>query len=247
MLTFFGRGNAFSEYNNSAFFIHRNELVLIDFPMSSFYKLKVMQREDGIPAEKCTVLVTHTHGDHIGGIATLIQYSHYILQRHIDVIAPSDKVAENLRFLIKSIEGCDDDAYTVTTAGKTKRDWLCEVIPTKHVPELDGQCFGYLLDIDGRRTVYTGDTAVIEPFLPYLTDGTVLYSDVSFRKNPVHLHLDDLLDSVSGKNIELYLMHLDDEDAITSAIKGTDVKLAPLYIRNEPEPYYENVSLTVSG
>ena len=228
MLTFFGRGNAFSEYNNSAYFMNGDELVLIDFPMSSFYKLRLMLERERISAARCTVLVTHTHGDHVGGIPTLIQYAYYVIHRRVDVIAPSDEVAEDLRCLIARIEGCAADAYTIMTAKEAKRDWLLGTIPTKHAPELEGRCFGYLLDVDGSRVVYTGDTAVIEPFLPYLEDGVKLYADVSLRSTPVHLHLDELRKAVSGRNIEVYLMHLGDENAVKDATAGTDMKLAPL-------------------
>ena len=36
MLTFLGRGSAFADEHNSAFFIHDGNLILIDCPMSSF-------------------------------------------------------------------------------------------------------------------------------------------------------------------------------------------------------------------
>ena len=70
MLTFFGRGSAFTDEQNSAFFEDNGNLVLIDCPMSSFEKLNDM---DLAAYSHIYVLVTHTHGDHIS--ASLIAKS----------------------------------------------------------------------------------------------------------------------------------------------------------------------------
>ena len=40
MLHFFGRGSAFDEQQNSAFFADEDDVILIDCPMSSFHKLR---------------------------------------------------------------------------------------------------------------------------------------------------------------------------------------------------------------
>ncbi len=45
MLQFLGRGSAFSDEHNSAFFIEDNELVLIDCPATSYQKVKKMNWE----------------------------------------------------------------------------------------------------------------------------------------------------------------------------------------------------------
>ena len=45
MLQFLGRGSAFSDEHNSAFFIEDNELVLIDCPATSYQKMKKMNWE----------------------------------------------------------------------------------------------------------------------------------------------------------------------------------------------------------
>ena len=69
MLKFFGRASAFETPQNSAFFIDDTNLVLLDCPMSTFHILK--DSFDDISDKKIqriTVLVTHTHGDHICGI-----------------------------------------------------------------------------------------------------------------------------------------------------------------------------------
>lgn len=230
-LRFFGRGSAFTAENNSAFFVHGNELVLIDFPMSSFRKLTETGANviSGITDPMITVIVTHTHGDHISGIGTLIHYARYVLNKPVTVIAPSEEVRGDLCFLIGRLEGCAPEAYTLVTAEEANRPWLLHVIPTRHAPALEGRCFGYRLCIDGRNVVYTGDTAVIEPFLPFLTPGTYLYSDVSIYDTGVHININDLLEKVKGLDIKLFLMHLDDPERIMKAAGDSGAEIAPLY------------------
>ena len=69
MLRFLGRGSAFADEHNCAYFTAGDDLVLLDCPMSAFTKLK---QKDLKAYENIYVLITHTHGDHIGGVAMLI-------------------------------------------------------------------------------------------------------------------------------------------------------------------------------
>ncbi|MBQ3947253.1 MAG: MBL fold metallo-hydrolase, partial [Ruminococcus sp.] len=67
LLLFLGRGSAFADENNSAFFVEDNDLVLIDCPATSYHKVKKMNLEQ---YDNIYILITHTHGDHSGGVGT---------------------------------------------------------------------------------------------------------------------------------------------------------------------------------
>ena len=69
MLQFFGRGSAFADQHNAAFFREQGDLILLDCPGTAFQKVK---RFDWSNVFNVYVLITHTHGDHIGGLGTLI-------------------------------------------------------------------------------------------------------------------------------------------------------------------------------
>ncbi len=229
MLRFFGRGSAFADEHNSAFFVNGTDLILIDCSMTAFCKIK---KEDLSSISNIYILITHTHGDHISGIAMLIDYEFFVKHIPVTVIAPSEKVREEISWYLKNIEGCGDSWYSLTVADRLNTDWFTAAIPTEHSPELSGKCFGYALTIDHTPVVYTGDTHIVEPYLPYLKPGTILYMEVSAHKSDVHLfapEVKDFINDMISKDIKVYLMHLDDEDFIRKTLEDTKAKFAPLY------------------
>lgn len=233
MLTFLGRGSAFTDEQNSAYFIDGNNLVLIDCPMSSFEKLNNKDQNDiDLSAfEHVYVLVTHTHGDHISGIGMLIDLLHFVLRTPITVIAPSKEVETDLHLYFLKIEGCNDSWYGLTNTGEFKADWLVHTIPTVHTEELAGKCFGYVLNIEGNQVVYTGDTNTIEPFDKYILESSYAYIEMSAFPSPVHLNADKMHDKIceyTSKGIHVYLMHLDNEKKIAETMKDTGAQFAPL-------------------
>ena len=229
-LKFFGRGGAFSDEHNSAFFVADNELVMIDCPASAFQKAKKM---DIMGFDNIFILVTHTHGDHAGGIGMMLQYVWFMsgMKKHVTVVAPSDEVKNDLKTLLDRIEGCEPGWYELTTADRLKRDWLVQTVPTTHSETLAGRCFGYRLCIGGINTVYTGDSSTLEPFLPLLEKGSLLYTETAFFKSGVHMYIGDILPTLRqlvSDGVKVFLMHLDDEESIQGLINGTGIELAPL-------------------
>ena len=232
MLKFLGRGSAFFSENNSAFFTDKEDLILIDCPMSSFHRLRKIGKSLTEPYElkRIFVLVTHTHSDHIGGIAMLIHYAYYMWHIPVIVAAPSDEVAENMRYFLEVLDGCDPDGYTIVRA-KPELKWVADVIPTKHSDALAGRCFGYHIRENGEDIVYTGDTNTLEPFIGYIQKGTQFYTDISVHKSPVHLFYGDACETLTDlvqKGAQVFLMHLDDEEHISELIKDTPLQIAQL-------------------
>lgn len=230
-IKFFGRGSAFADEHNSAFFVSDNDLVLIDCPATAFHKVKKTgwQKYDNI-----FVLVTHTHEDHVGGIGTLIPFVWFMsgMKKRVTVAAPSQQVKEDLRLLLGRVGGCEDGWYDLITADETGREWFVSAVPTIHSATLKGRCFGYQLSIGGRNVLYTGDTSTLAPFIPRLSAGSCLYTEISCFSSGVHLFIDDTLPQLmqlAGNGVEIYLMHLDDEQKTAAAIEGTGIHLAPLY------------------
>ena len=238
MLKFLGRGTGFSDDHNGACFVQGSSLVLMDCPLITFKRLK----NEGLAAfagtekpDKLVIAVTHTHSDHVGGLALTIHYAKFVWGIKVTVIAPSEEVKKNLDYMLTELDGCDKENYSLVTAEEYKstsgETWLKAAIPTKHVPALDGKCFGYNLEIDGINTIYTGDTRSLDPYLSYLDEGSVLYTECSAYKTEVHIFVDDLVktdDYFKEKNIKVFLMHLDKENEIIEKIKDTAFELVPM-------------------
>ena len=175
-LNFFGRGSGFADEHTSAYFsTGTKEMVIIDCPVSTFQKIKHIDLTD---CEKFYILVTHTHGDHVGGLGLFVQYAFFVLKKPVIIVAPSKAVADDISTIL-TIEGNEPSwCELVTVADAKDKTWFGDCILTKHAPELDGKCFGYRLLVDNMNVVYTGDTSTLEPFMPYLTEKSVLYVGV---------------------------------------------------------------------
>ncbi len=234
-LPLLGRGSAFADEHNSAFFTEDNELVLIDCPATSYQKVKKMNWEQ---YDNIYILITHTHGDHSGGVGTMLQYAWFAsyMKKKVTIVAPSADVRDDLLLLLMRIEGCEQEWFNIITSDELKKKWFIASVPTSHVKPLEGKCFGYHLNIHGNNVVYTGDTSTLEPFIPLLDSGSFLYSEAAYYKSEVHLYLKDTLPELirlAESGVHVYLMHLDVEDEIMKMIADTPLKTAILYSQGE--------------
>lgn len=212
-LHFFGRGSGFADVHNSAYFVTRtNDLVIIDCPASTYQKLKHTNLQQ---YDKIYVLITHTHGDHSGGLGLLVQHSFFKQKKIINIVAPSRRVAKDLKLLLTRIEGCQTEWFNLTHSEKLHENWFCRSIQTLHSPQLKGKCFGYQLNLDSTNIIYTGDTSTLYTFIPYLHEGTEFYVDISVHDGSIHLKLEESLNALinlTSLGVNVYLMHLDDPE-----------------------------------
>ena len=215
-LKFLGRGSAFTDDQNTAYFTVGDTLVLIDCSMMAFNKIRKYKLLNG--KSKVVVLVTHTHVDHTAGIPMLIDFATYVEKVKAIVICPAS-ITNEIRALVNNIECCDKSAYKIISAEYACIDGMCDMglgfefrhILTDHVDNMRGKCFGYYIKIDGQDIVYTGDTRTLVPYTQYLKSGTEFYVEASAYRSGVHLYIGDtleILNKLTQAGVKIYLMHM---------------------------------------
>lgn len=219
MLQFIGRGSAFNteEGNNSAFFIHEGELILIDCGSNIFDRLK----KSGIlgTIKSIRVLITHTHPDHIGSLGDLIFYSYFKMgkmgAKNLTVYAPYVlKVPKIMKYMgvttdYYNIKQFDSGIDMVFEGSEIK----VSNVPSSHVSEL--LSYGYLITVKDTVIYYSGDSNKIPRLmLDLLNKGVIqyFYQDTSYADYPgnVHLSLNKLCELVPEHRDKVYCMHLDE-------------------------------------
>lgn len=157
------------------------------------------------------MLLTHLHADHVGSLGSLISYNYCILGRKICVIHPRATVVELLRLM-----GIKDEFYNYYQ--ELPEDAGClraEPVPVEHADNMD--CFGYILETEGMRIYYSGDSARMpERIAGMLKDGKLdaVYHDTSLHNppSPSHCYVGVLEETVPQQlRHKVYCMHLDGE------------------------------------
>lgn len=172
--------------------------------------LKIKDKFDFKKYKKINVIITHLHNDHAGSLSQFILYMWFIFKKKVNVISNCIHIKEYL-----DITGTPPESYEV----KKELDNL-KFIKTKHTDFLDA--YGFIMDIDNKKILYTGDTANLDSFMPYLNNINELYIDVS-KFGGAHIKVDDVLDilkDLKTKNIKIIPMHMDDKEYITNLINN---------------------------
>lgn len=226
-LKFLGNGSGFSDSHNGCFFTNDNDMYFIDCSLLNLNKMIDLNLSG---YDNVHVIITHMHDDHVSGLGLLIQKLYYLSGKKIDIIA-SEKLMSDIVCDL-TIKGVDSSMYTLSEEAALNN---FTSILTSHTPQLEGKCFGYSFDLEDKHIVYTGDTNTLEPFYPYISEGSEVYVDMSAVYGVVHLKYNECcgqLEDIS-KVADVYLMHMDNEEAIKAQISGTNLKIAELYSEDE--------------
>lgn len=206
ILTFIGNDSGFGEKNNSAYFERNNELFIIDCGATVFNEIK--NRFDFKSYKNINIIITHLHNDHAGSLSQFILYMWFIYNKKVNVICNCLHIKEYLE-----ITGTPPESYNI----EKSLDNL-KFIKTKHTDFLDA--YGFIMDIANKKILYTGDTANLDSFIPYLNNINELYIDVS-KFVGAHIKIDNILDilkELKCKNIKIIPMHMDDKEYIKNLL-----------------------------
>ena len=195
-INFLGKDSGFGDNNNSGYIEIGNDLMIIDCGFAVFNNIK--NRFDYNKYNNIYVVITHLHNDHAGSLSQFI------------VVTKCDKMREFLE-----ISGTVDEGYEITDNALG-----IKFIKTEHVAQMDA--YGFKIDVNGRKLVYTGDTCTLDPYMPYVDDCDEFYVDTS-KFGGVHLKFEDIIDKlkeIKANGTNVYLMHIDDFEYIKKLNNG---------------------------
>ena len=127
-----GRGGAFDSTHTAAFFETDTDLVFID---CSMLHVQTIIKMESLKTKDVYICVTHTHGDHVSGIGTLIYYCYYVLGKYVHVITPSEEIFDRVIVMLEYVEHIKEDLLRIYLFESTywyddEQDWLLGKIKT---------------------------------------------------------------------------------------------------------------------
>lgn len=226
-LFFLGRGSAFNtcEGNNSAYFIDKNELFLIDCGESIFERIIDKGLLDDINC--VNVMITHTHSDHVGSIGSLIMYCYYVIHKSINIIISKDSLYKDDLINLIRIFGCTNDMYSIVYEDVFDNKYSLfnsiKYMKTNHVKEIPS--YGILFNTTDGVLYYSGDTSDLDNIFDLINSGVVIdkiYVDTTSSDvaNNVHVYIGDLYELIPvDLRDKVYCMHVNDKKCIDMAIE----------------------------
>lgn len=187
-INFVGMGGAFNSeklHNASLSYIRDGHLLIIDMGETNFSIIQPLIVE----CSKVSVLITHTHSDHIGSLGTLIMFCYYAHGITVDVYFPDNRLSQilTLQMVEPSIYNYHQvqlNEYVVSG------DYKFRFNLTEHVPQ--GASYGITICDSSCTIYYSGDSISIpENILTefFNKDINFLVQDVQYKKHPGQVHM----------------------------------------------------------
>jgi len=146
------------------------------------------------------VVISHTHMDHVGGLGNLFWtvrkldgQNRALQNRDIDLFIPDIRCWEGILQMLTQTEGnfkadfsihareyadgplFEDDGFRVTA------------LHNRHLVHEGGEpwrSFGFLIECEGKRVVYSGDTKAVEDFAPLMERCDLLLMETGHHRPP---------------------------------------------------------------
>lgn len=198
-VTFVGCGDAFGSGGrfNTCFHVKTSKsCFLIDCGASSMIAMKAQELD---PNEVETVLITHFHGDHFGGLPYFMLDAQFFSKRRnaLTILGPEGLEDWYVRVMETTFPG----------SSKTKPKFeltLCSLSPetlfeiggieitTARVRhgQPEGPFHAYRIKSDGKVLAYTGDTEWVDELIPIGRRADLLIAEAYFFDKRIPLHLD---------------------------------------------------------
>ncbi|MCB1528350.1 MAG: MBL fold metallo-hydrolase [Hyphomicrobiaceae bacterium] len=198
-LTFVGCGDAFGSggrFNTCFHVAATGTNFLIDCGASSLIAMKRL----GIDRNAIdTILITHFHGDHFGGVPFFVLDAQFFSKRTkpLTIVGPEGLQAAYERTVEATFEGAsktrqkfDIDFIEISPdAPQRVGDIAVTCARVRHGP-VDGPFLAYRIEVENRTIAYTGDTEWVDELVAIGRDADLFIAESYFFDKRVPLHLD---------------------------------------------------------
>ena len=223
-LNFIGIGGAFNTKlgNNCAYVKEDNKILFIDIGLDTLEKVVKYKLLDNI--KEVYVLITHLHGDHVGGLPTFIQYVYYNYGITTKIVSNSESFVTNLKILL-TITAVKNEKHEYINVEELPFSFKVDLKMTSHIHLLE--CYSVIFSDEKGKTLYTSDSNDIEYLKAKIEDEqfTKIYTEVG-ENSPVHIEYEQLKKIDKNK---LELMHIQSMELYNKLKK--EVYKVPSYLK----------------
>jgi ribonuclease BN (tRNA processing enzyme) len=222
-LQFVGCGDAFGSggrFNTCFHLVGQRANLLIDCGASSLVALKRLSIDRNAIR---TIVVTHFHADHFGGIPFFVLDAQFFSKRRepLTIVGPTGLADWYERVMETAFPGSSQAAQKFElrlveiAAGETLAvaDIRVSAFQAVHGPP-DGPYCAVRIEVEGRSVAYTGDTEWTPALIPAARDADLFIAEAYFRDKTIATHLS--LDAIEANLAELrpkrmVLTHMSDD------------------------------------
>lgn len=228
MLKFIGTGDLANVKlgNTSCYYKSENEILLIDIGVLNFKTL--IESEILKEVNVVNIIITHSHPDHIGGLASTIYYLEYWLKiKNINIVVPNDLQKNDIHTFLQ-IQGVGNNEYNFINANEFKMNKIKSVAFDKIIHS-NVKSFAVTINFEENKEVFVGDNNDVNfltKSLESINKNDLIYTDVSSLDSAVHLNIETLINLVpESKRKNVVCMHFDN-DEIKERLKKLGFKIA---------------------
>jgi ribonuclease BN (tRNA processing enzyme) len=193
-----GCGDAFGtggRFNTCFHLVGKNVNALIDCGASSLVGMNKLAIDRNAVS---TILITHFHADHVGGVPFFILEANYVLKRKspLTIAGPPGLKARYAEMMESAYPGTANLqlAFPLTLheveIGKRNEISGMKVTPVRVVhDERAGPCLGYRCEVEGKTVAYSGDTQWTDAVIDIGRNADLFICEAYTRDKPINTHM----------------------------------------------------------